>query len=263
VNEAFYIQTSRVEDEHWWFAARRRLLHGLLSAEPPPPSGGRALDVGCGSGGNLDLLARHCAHVVGLDLSPLALRLARQKRPRALLVQGDANRMADLFSPESHDLIALLNVLYHRWVTSESEVLDQAADLLRPGGRLLITEPAFRVLFRWHDRVDWGRKRYRLSELRRLVAGAGLRVVRSSYFNSIAFLPALAVALLDRATGRLDRSPGGDGEVGEIRIPHPALNRALATLLTLEARWIRTVGALPVGVGAVLLARKPERGGAG
>jgi SAM-dependent methyltransferase len=258
VNDEFYLQTSRVEDDHWWFRHRRRLVDALLRAECPAAPARRGLDVGCGSGGNLELLSRHCEEIVGLDRSALALRLAREKRPASLLVQGDANQLADLFPEDSFHLITSFNVLYHQWISDERTVLRQIARLLRPGGCLVLTEPAFRLLFRRHDVVDWGRRRYRLGELRRFVDAAQLSVRRSSYFNSVAFLPALAVATVQRGLGRLDRGAAAEQELKELVLPNPLINRLLVALLGVESRWIRHFGRMPIGVGAMILARKRQ-----
>ena len=257
MNEAFYHQTSRIEERHWWFRARRALADRLLRSEGSAATSGRGLDVGCGSGGNLSLLARHCADVVGLERSALALDLARAKHPGARLVRGDANHAGSLFREESFAVITVFNVLYHRWIDAESAVLEQLAALLRPGGLLLVTEPAFPVLFRRHDAVDHGVRRYRAGELADLVRAAGLQVRRASYFNSVAFLPALLVAGVDRLRGRGVAAEHADSaEVAELGVPVAPLNRSLEALLGVEARWIERVGRVPVGVGVLVLARR-------
>lgn len=261
MNEAFYLQTSRIEAAHWWFRHRRRLIDSLLrSAEVPGGGAGVALDLGCGSGGNLGLLGEHCATVIGLDRWATPLRLARQKHPESLLVQADANGVAGLFRAGSFQLIALCNVLYHRAVASEESLLRALASLLRPGGLLVMTEPAFPVLFRRHDRVDHGRRRYRLPQLRRWLSRAGLEPLRASYFNAPSFPPALLLAAIERALG-----PGreDDAEVGELRLPPAPLNRMLEWALRVEVAWIRRGGRIPLGVGAVLLARRAPAVSAG
>jgi SAM-dependent methyltransferase len=263
VNEAFYLQTRRVEDRHWWFRSRRRLVDGLLAAEKGRTRLARALDVGCGSGGNLPLLARHSAEVIGLDRAWLALRLARERSAGARLVQGDANFVGRLFPPQSFDLVTIFNVLYHRWIRDERDVLDQLARLLRPGGLLVLTEPAFPLLFRRHDVLDFGRRRYRLAPLRGLVRASGLELRRSSYFNLVAFPPAVALACIRRITERGRKGGPGDGDLAELSVPPGALNRLLLGVMRLESAWILGVSALPLGVGVILFARKPAGTGRG
>jgi len=214
--------------------------------------------VGCGAGGNLELLARWAEPVVGLDRSGLALELAREKRPAAALVLGDANRLEAIFEPCSFALITVFNVLYHRWIEDEAHVLRQLRTLLRPGGRLVISEPAFPCLFRRHDVLDFGQRRYRLRRLRALATGAGLHVLRDTYFNAPVFLPALTLALLERARGGRRRPVTDDELVGELRQPPAWVNGAMLGLLGAERAWITRVGRVPLGVGALLVARRAD-----
>jgi SAM-dependent methyltransferase len=258
MNRGFYRQTSLIEDGHWWFRYRRRLIADLLRTVPGRGRISRALDVGCGTGGNLAMLAEHSRCVVGLDRSAYALELAREKRPDATLVQGDANRLGDYFSAESFDLITMLNVLYHRWVESEKEVLEHIHGLLKPGGLLVMTEPAFRVLFRRHDLVGFGTRRYARAELAKLVRDAGLELHTATYFNFVAFLPALLLALYERLSGTASGSYDEEEGVGEMKVPAAPINGLLFALASLERPWISALRRLPVGVGLMVLAGRAE-----
>jgi SAM-dependent methyltransferase len=258
MNRGFYRQISLIEDDHWWFRHRRQLIADLLRTVPGRERMLRALDIGCGTGGNLALLAEHSPWVVGLDRSDYALQLAGRKQPGATLVLGDANRLRDQFSSESFDLITVLNVLYHRWVESEGEVLRQIRGLLRPGGLLVMTEPALRILFRRHDLVDFGSRRYGRAELVGMVREAGLIVHRATYFNFVAFFPALALALYERLAGRAGGSCEEDEVVGEMRIPAAPLNGLLYALASMERPWISLFRRMPLGVGLMILAGRAD-----
>jgi SAM-dependent methyltransferase len=256
MKSGFYLQTSRIEETHWWFRHRRRLVERLLGKGSGGAESAPGLEVGCGSGGNLELISRHTGWAVGLDLSEQALRLAREKHPTAALLRSDANRLGAVFVPESFGTVTLFNVLYHRWVQDDGDVLRQAAGLLRPGGRLLLTEPAFRSLFRRHDVLDDGARRYRLSELRAKVEAAGLTVSRATYFNAPGLPPALLLALIEKIRSSAGRETGKSEEAGELQEPASWINRALYRALALERCWIMRVGRMPAGVTALILAVK-------
>ena len=69
-----------VEDAHWWYAGRRRIIASLLeticaTVDIHPPA---ILDVGCGTGANLDMLQRF-GEVEGVDISDAALAFCRQR----------------------------------------------------------------------------------------------------------------------------------------------------------------------------------------
>jgi SAM-dependent methyltransferase len=255
MRDGFYRQTARVERRHWWFLHRRRIVDTLLDREGAltPTGGGRALDVGCGTGGNLDAIRRRGYLALGVDRSALALTLAGEADRDALLVRADANRLADCFVPGRFDLVTVFNVLYHEWIDDEAAVLAQIARLLRPGGWLLLTEPAFEVLRRRHDRVDYGARRYTRRGLTELVRGAGFLVRRSTCFNTIGLLPALMVSAWDR----LGSSGAEAEETGELLVPPAGLNRLLLALCQPERWWLASVGDLPVGVGVLVLAQSP------
>ena len=104
---------------------RRGALLGAYPAEPDAPLVERlrlipaklrqALDVGCGHGRHLLLLASMGWRVTGLDWSPAALAIARQRLEEAgrhgNLVRGDFRHLP--FDPASFHLIVATNVLHH------------------------------------------------------------------------------------------------------------------------------------------------------
>ena len=108
-----------------------------LLVHVPRPCG-RVLDLGCGTGTLTHALAGQAEHVLGVDLSPEMVRLARQRcadRTNVDFVLGDFLSL-DL-SPASFDCIAAVAVLHH---LSLVPALERAKGLLRPGGALLILD---------------------------------------------------------------------------------------------------------------------------
>jgi len=256
VIEAFYRQMAEVEDRHWWFCHRRALVTRLL-ARHAPDGHARALDLGCGTGGNARLLAVQAPFVVGLDRSALALALAHAKSSPAQLVRGDANRLAATFLPGSFDLVAAFNVLYHEWVGDVEQVLRDVRRVMCGGGCLVLTEPAMPILRRRHDVVDLGARRFRLGALRRLLRQAGFEVRFASHFNAVSLVPALAGAVVDRLFRRLDATPSADETVGEISEPPAPLDAMLRAACAIERLALGYGLRLPLGVGIVVVATLP------
>jgi ubiquinone/menaquinone biosynthesis C-methylase UbiE len=101
-----------------------------------------AVDVGCGTGFlSLELAARG-HRVVGVDLAPSMLALARQKAAaQGLSVRFEAADGENLpFPPQSFDLVISRHVL---WTLPHPEAaVDDWRRVLRPGGRLAIVDGA-------------------------------------------------------------------------------------------------------------------------
>jgi len=93
----------------------------------------RALEVGCGTGHWLRLIAGRVAHVAGLDASAAMLKQARGRAPEAALVQARAERLP-LTDGSVHRLFCV-NVLHH--IQDKLAFLTEARRVVRPGGQLM------------------------------------------------------------------------------------------------------------------------------
>jgi hypothetical protein len=122
------------------------------------------------------------------------------------------------------------------------------ARVLRPGGALLVRCPALEALRGAHDAEVLTRRRYTRGELAALVEGAGLRLLRATYCNSLLLPLLFARRTLDRALAR----EGSD--VGFLPAPLETLFRGV---MGLEAWLVRRGLSFPLGASAVALARKP------
>ncbi len=97
---------------------------------------GDVLDVGCGEGLLVERLAKVSRSVTGVDRDERALSQARVRTSELVhitLIHSDFMEM-DAY-PESYDLITFVAVLHHLDLEG---ALRRSADMLRPGGRLLV-----------------------------------------------------------------------------------------------------------------------------
>jgi SAM-dependent methyltransferase len=240
---ATYQLEAQIERRHWWFQGRRRILDRLLTAlEPPLPAGARALDVGCGTGANGPVLAARAAFAVGIDASRTPLGLGRATH--AARLRGDATALP--FPEGSFDLVVALDVLEH--LDDDAGGARELRRVLRPGGAALIFVPALRLLWGVQDQVSHHRRRYGRAQLRALVAGAGLRIERLTFFNSLLFPPILAARLMMRVFP--PRNLHSENELGG-----PLTNAILGAIFGAEAPLLQRVD-LPVGVSLACLARR-------
>ena len=237
---------ARMERSHWWFQGRRRILDRMLERlDPPLPPGARVLDVGCGTGANGPVLAARGGLAIGIDASKVPLGLGgTDERGHAARLRGDGTALP--FADGSFDLVVALDVLEH--IDDDSAAARELARVLRPGGALVIFVPALRLLWGLQDEVSHHRRRYHRGELRDLVSGAGFRVERLTFFNSLLFPPILAARLLMRLlpTGKLK---------SENQVGGPITNAVLEAVFGAEVPLLDRFD-LPVGVSLACLARR-------
>jgi SAM-dependent methyltransferase len=232
-----------VEGKHWWFAGRRRIIAGFVErvcrdiGEPRP----RILDVGCGTGANLQMLAQFGA-AEGVDVSTAALDFCRA-RGLAQVKQGAAESLP--FEDASFDLVTGLDVVEH--LDDDIAGLSEMRRVLRPEGRAVLFVPAFMFLWGVQDDISNHRRRYTLPELKQKLREAGLTVERASYANITFFLPILIGRVLMRLTGLRPAS--------ENNITVGALNGLLGRILGAESWWLRRIN-FPFGVSIICVARR-------
>jgi SAM-dependent methyltransferase len=250
-----YQMVAAREHTYWWHRARRELAVALLRRHGLA-TGCRAVDLGCGTGGNLRLFdAFEPTLVVGVDRSEVAIGFAHAKSA-GRLVRADLNRALP-FAPGSYDVCTLFNVLYHSWIKDDGATLTEARRILRPGGLLLVTEPAFPVLARRMDRIALASRRYRPAAFAAACARAGFEVQQLSCFTSFGVPMILAVKALDWRSTPAGGAPDETASSADMRPLNPVLNRALLTLARWEARAIAAGLRIPIGVTLCCLCRKP------
>ena len=232
-----YDRMAELDERHWWYRARREILGDLIERRIELPAEARILEVGCGTGHNLPMLKRF-GRVDAIEVDAAARAIASKRLGHAVMdsplpsLPGVADR--------TYDLIALLDVIEH--IDEDKEGLQSLARKLKPGGRILITVPAFPWMWSAHDVVNHHKRRYTRATLRRLVEGAGLKLELMSWFNSLLFPLAAAARLAGRVTGK---------EESDDKLPPAPVNRLFEAIFGLE-RY--ALGRLPFPPGVSLVA---------
>ena len=232
----------QLEDEHWWFVGKRQILRAVLS---PYSLGKRFLDLGCGTGGVLRDWTTQ-SYCVGLDRSAVALQHCHERGLTAL-AQGDVLKLP--FRRSSFDTVVMMDVLEH--LEDDVAFLREASDVCVPNGHMVISVPAFQLLWSQHDETFMHYRRYTASGLQRVIREAGLDVERITYTNSLLFPLAAAWRILSYRLGLGRLAPKTD----HWQVPG-WLNRLLIAVYRLEARMLRQFK-LPLGVSVMCVARKP------
>lgn len=246
-----YETFARLEHDHFWFVSRRRIFTELLDRYLPAVAERqrRILDIGCGAGGMLGLLQRY-GEVAGLDVDHEYLAFCRERGfPNVLCGSGYELPFGD----GRFDLVSLFDTLEH--IPEEVAALREVRRVLRPGGLVLISVPAYQWLWSQNDRIAHHCRRYTRGRLERALRDAGLEVVRSSYFNTLLLPLIVPAVLLQKLRERLGRLPAGYNNMS-VPLARP-VNKLFAALMSSE-RYLLRLGNLPLGHSALALARRAD-----
>lgn len=219
---------------HWWFAGRKHLLRALLSPRVEPDA--LILDAGCGTGLAEEVLSPMGA-VIGLDIAAEAVA-GRSCESAERLCLASVNPSP--FRGETFDLVVALDIIEH--IEDDEGAMREFHRITKPGGRLVVTVPAYEWLRSPHDDALGHYRRYGAPRLRRLMRDAGFRPTRITYAVAAPLPAAVVFRLLRRLLG------GGSGS-DMFEVPGP-LNRALTALMRAEAGLLKHVN-LPFGLSVV------------
>jgi SAM-dependent methyltransferase len=233
----------QIEGSHWWFAGRRRILASFLDriSKSLGKDNPDILDVGCGTGANLELLGEY-GPAKGVDVSQEALAFCRARGLTDVRL-GEAEKLP--YPDSSFDLVTGLDVVEH--LDDDLAGLREMHRVLRPDGRALVFVPAFMFLWGVQDDISNHRRRYTLKQIKETVRTAGFEIESATYANITFFMPILLGRLLMRLTGFRPAS--------ENNLTIGALNKPLGMLFGSESFFLRYAN-LPFGVSAICVARK-------
>lgn len=242
-----YKAIAELEYSYWWFVGKRRTIERLIRRYAPDRRPLRSLDVGCGPGGMLPMLGE-LGEAIGADPSEVALEYCRERKLNAV----HAALPDDVpFEDSSFDVIVASEVLEH--IDRDAESAAKLVDLLRPGGLLVVTVPAFQWMWTKHDTANHHYRRYTTSALHALFESQQVERLLMSYYNTT-FFPVMAAARLgSRIRGR-NRSEAIDQEVEIKQLPGP-INSLMTAMFAAEGRLVTRMR-LPFGGSVVATYRK-------
>lgn len=206
---------------------------------------GRILDIGGGTGNHIQRLTEH--ELVSIDLSVACVQELREKyraleRWRFEVADVTDRHAVAALGPGTFDTVLSCNVFEH--IPDDEAALVNAADLLKPGGRIVLVLPAHAALFGCMDRMAGHFRRYDKAMVRTLMGKAGLVPSHLRYVN---VLGALGWFVNNRIIRHDNLSSGGIN--GQIRL----FDRWGVPML----RFLEGTRGMPFGQSLVCVGEKP------
>jgi 2-polyprenyl-3-methyl-5-hydroxy-6-metoxy-1,4-benzoquinol methylase len=223
--------------EHWWWRSRERILIRAIR-KIPLPAPATILDVGCGDGLFFSKL-REFGEVEGIETDASLVRTNNPDRQRIYSQPLGDQAYADA----SYDLITALDVLEH--IKDDRAAVGHMISMLKPGGFLLVTVPAFMVLWDEHDEANHHVRRYTAAALQTLLSERG-ELLDIHYLYHAIFIPKYIVTRLNKLAPR---------KLKQSAMPPRPINQAMSLYCDWEERMLGRAR-LPFGTSVMALVQR-------
>lgn len=245
MDKTLYGQFFEIESRHWWFVARREIILSQVRGHLPRKTGNTVLDVGCGTGIMLEYL-KEFGNVRGMDSSADAVNYSNLRLKGVVEVKQGGLAGKPPYKENTFSLITLLDVIEH--IDDDGKALKGAFKMLENGGTLVCTVPAYMFLWSGHDVLNHHKRRYTLKELGEKVEGAGFKIEKISYFNTLLSPAVFLARCLAPASKRLEPKSDFKTHSGPV-------NSILKNIFLLEKNLLNFIG-FPFGVSIICVAKK-------
>ncbi len=226
--------------DYWWYVARADLLEVTLRSHVE--GAGLALDLGSADGPSAAWFRESAQRTVSLDIDPRGLGSDG--------VCGSA--LALPFEDAAFDAVSAFDVIEH--CEPEATALAEVRRVLRPGGRFVMSVPAYTWAWTDFDVANGHHRRYTTGRAVAAVERAGFTVQRATYGFATVF-PMFAAERLARKVS--NRRASGPVDIVELpRLPKP-LNSMLLGLSRADRAVLRRRD-LPFGSSVFLAATRAD-----
>jgi SAM-dependent methyltransferase len=234
------LRYSQMGKEHWWLLGKYSILNDLFYKYfSVPKTKALVLDIGS-AGGEFLSRVRIDSRKIAVDINCDILKYIKQENCGIEVFRANAKKLP--FRDNSFDALFLIDVIEH--VKEDLMVLEEAYRVLKPGGILEISVPAFNCLFGRHDVLYGHLRRYNKKQLEIKLKQSGYVIVKTSYIQPLFFLPLYFKNKVLHQTQ----------EDNFVRLPGP-LNYLLTKLISYESIFLRFMN-FPFGATLVNISKK-------
>lgn len=240
-----YQEMENLEKFHWWFIYRQNILKFVLKNYLSNlDKDSTILDIGCGTGGNLQLLSQFYNNVIGVEPNDLAIEYCKSKNLSNIIKSGLPN--LNLVEDFSADVILLFDVLEH--VDEDVQALSIVKNKLKDGGYIILTVPAFNFLWSTHDESFHHKRRYTHRQIQKMITTLDLKILKLSYLYFLLFPLVVCMRILKNFFKPL-------AEADDFQLNNKFLNTLITTLLLPERILLKYID-FPFGSSILAVAKK-------
>lgn len=231
-----------IEDTLWWLTGRKTIIQKYLQAALQKGVIKKIMDIGCGSGGNFDVLSKF-GDVMGVERSVTLAKRAKYRNIASIVYNKD---FFEIDFEEDINLFTLFDVLEH--IQDDSAFISRLAKKACPNHMLLISVPACKFLYSQHDQILHHYRRYSKKELQALLQHNGYEIIVSSYFMFFFFPAALLLRLKEKYLSLKNQTQINIGKAPT------CLNKLLINVMRAEA-FLSQFVSFPIGLWIFVLAK--------
>lgn len=238
----------KMEREHWWFRVREAIILDLFRSSVFRGEPLRILNVGAATGRSSEMLEPF-GEVQSIEYDEPSFQFCRD----ILKMKIDHGSITSLpYADHSFDCVCAFDVVEH--VEDHAFAISNMFRVCKPGGKIFITVPAFMSLWSTHDLVNHHFRRYKKKQLLALFETHGGRMIRTTYFNFLLFIPIYLIRVLQRIFIRTKQDQlKPDNEMIESGI----VNAIFHAIFSIERKLLNRFN-FPFGVSLLVIWEKQD-----
>jgi len=228
-------------EDFWYVIVRKDLLDKSIRKLKSKKL--KLADIGCGVGRHYSTLSKY-GRVFCIDNSKEAIAACKKRGIKDAILGDAINTKLD---SESIDVVCALDIIEH--LDDDLGFLKEVYRILKPGGKLILTFPAFNFLWCVDDEIAHHKRRYTTQSFKKLVKNTKFKFDKLSYRYFFIFLPSVFMFFFQKLK---------KDKVGSLSMSPKFLNKFLVKIGVFENSLTTKGVSLPFGVSIFASLEKPK-----